>query len=75
MHSVYIDRLSSSNYKIPRKLASSTDMWMRLALEACLWDEAMEKEGEGEDAPADVPAYGRWVPLVSQMGVGKGKGG
>jgi hypothetical protein len=50
-------------------------MWMRLALEACLWDEAMEKEGEGEDAPADVPAYGRWVPLVSQMGVGKGKGG
>ena len=27
-------------------------------------DEAIEKEGEGEDAPADVPAYGRWVPLA-----------
>jgi len=35
----------------------------------------MEKEGEGEDAPADVPAYGRWVPLASQMSGGKGKGG
>ena len=37
--------------------------------------EAMEKEGEGEDASADVPAYGRWVPLASQMSGGKGKGG
>ena len=35
--------------------------------------EAMEKEGE--DTPVDVPAYGRWAPLVSQMGGGKGKGG
>ena len=63
---------------------------MRLALaalEACLRDErwmgmggeAMEKEGEGEgegeDTPVDVPAYGCWAPLVSQMGGGKGKGG
>ena len=28
----------------------------------------------GEDAPADVPAYGRWVPFASQMGRGRGKG-
>jgi len=35
----------------------------------------MEKEGERGDAPADVPVYGRWVPLASQMSSGKGKGG
>jgi hypothetical protein len=35
--------------------------------------EAMEKEGE--DVPVDVPAYGRWVPLASQMGGGRGKEG
>ena len=28
----------------------------------------------GEDAPADVLAYGRWVPFASQMGGGRGKG-
>ena len=35
--------------------------------------EAMEKE----DAPADIPAYGRWVPLpvASQMSGGRGKEG
>ena len=27
--------------------------------------EAMEKEGEGEDTPADVPAYGHWVSLAN----------
>ena len=50
----------------------SRDGVVLAALEACLWDErwvamggeAMEKEGEGEDAPADVPAYGRWAPGV-----------
>ena len=35
----------------------------------------MEKEGKVEDAPADVPVYGCWVPLASQMSGGKGKGG
>jgi hypothetical protein len=32
------------------------------------------EDGKGGPAPADVPAYGRWVPLASQMGGGKGKG-
>jgi hypothetical protein len=32
-------------------------------------------EKEGEDAPVDVPASGRWVPLASQMRGGKGKRG
>ena len=50
----------------------SRDGVVLAALEACFWDEkwvamggeAMEKEGEEEDAPADVPAYGRWAPGV-----------
>ena len=33
----------------------------------------MEKKGEGEDAPTDIPAYGRWAPLASQMSGGKGE--
>ena len=49
---------------------------MRLALaalEACLRDERWVGMGvkpwkkEGEDTPADVPVYGHWVPLASQM--------
>ena len=50
----------------------SRDGVVLAALEACLRDErwvgmrgeAMEKEGEGDDAPADVPAHGRWAPGV-----------
>jgi len=37
------------------------------------WGWGVVKEGKREDAPADIPAYGRWVPLVSQMSGGKGK--
>jgi len=48
---------------------SRDERWVRMG------GEAMEKEGEGEDAPAAVPAYGRWVPLASQMSGGKGNGG
>ena len=49
---------------------------MRLALaalEACLRDERWVGMGVkpwkmgGEDAPADVQVYGRWVPLASQI--------
>ena len=27
----------------------------------------------GEDAPADVPAHGHWVPFASQMGGGRSR--
>jgi len=36
--------------------------------------EAMEKEGEGEDTPADVPVYRCWYRLQVKWAVGRVRG-